>query len=164
MPIVDWFSIVGAEMSLIVRASLCSLICVLMSAGTTLAQNQFGRPTNIAVQLPVVSFFNVRTTVSVPDGGMMSLGGVSRSASGSRSSGVPGLGGPLFRNRGIGYSTGGSRAVVTATIISNREIEEDLLAEGNRRARMRERIDPNGSQAVQAKADFISRNIGRSRK
>jgi hypothetical protein len=94
----------------------------------------------------------------------MSLGGVSRYASGRRSSGIPGLGGPLFQNRGTGYSAGSSRATVTATIISNREIGEDLLAEGNRRARIRERFDPNGTYAVQAKADFISRNIGRSRK
>ena len=41
------------------------------------------RPTNIRVQLPTVSFFNLRTVVSVPDAGVMSLGGVSRSASGS---------------------------------------------------------------------------------
>lgn len=36
------------------------------------------RPTNIRVQLPTVSFFNLRTVVSVPDAGVMSLGGVSR--------------------------------------------------------------------------------------
>ena len=151
-------------MSVFVKASAVSLFCVLLSAGTSFAQNGFGRPTNISVQLPVVSIFNVRTAVSVPDGGTMSLGGVSRYSSGRRTSGVPGLGGPLFQNRGTGFSAGGSRATVTATIISNREIGEDLLAAGNRRARVRERYNPNGSYAVQAKADFISRNIGRSRK
>lgn len=151
-------------MNLIMKMSVFSLLGGLVFAGTATAQNGLGRPTNISVQLPVVSVFNVRTTVMVPDGGTMSLGGVSRHRSGSRSRGVPGLGGPLFRNRGIGYSTAGSHANVTATIISNREISEDLLAEGNRRAVMRERFDPNGSYAVQAKADFISRNIGRSRR
>ena len=151
-------------MSRLVLVVAFSLLCLLMSAETTYAQNGFGRPTNISVQLPVVSVFNVRTTVMVPDGGTMSLGGVSRSASGRRTSGVPGFGGPLFQNRGIGYSAGASRATVKATIISNREISEDLLAEGNRRALVRERFDPNGPVAVQAKADFISRNIGRSRK
>jgi hypothetical protein len=151
-------------MSLFLKASALSFFCVLLSTGTSFAQNGFGRPTNISVQLPVVSIFNVRTAVSVPDGGTMSLGGVSRYSSGRRSSGVPGLGGRLFQNRGIGYSAGASRATVSATIISNREIGEDLLAEGNRRALVRERFDPNGPRAVQAKADFISRNIGRSRK
>ncbi len=128
------------------------------------AQSGFGRPANIQVQLPVVSFFNVQTVVSVPDGGTMSLGGISRHSSGRFSRGVPGLGGPLFQNTGTGYSTGGSRATVTAAIISNQEIGDSLLAEGNRRATIRERFDPNGAPAVQAKADFITRNIGRSRR
>lgn len=152
------------DMNLIVKTAVVPLLCVLVSATTATAQSGFGRPANISVQLPVVSVFNVRTTVMVPDGGTMSLGGVSRHSSGSRSIGVPGLGGPLFRNRGRGYSSGGSQANVKATILSNREIGEDLLAEGNRRAMNRERFDPNGTYAVQAKADFISKNVGRSRR
>ena len=153
-------------MSLIMRALAFSLLCllVLATSGIAKAQNRFGGSTSIPVQLPVVSVFNVRTAVSVPDGGTMSLGGVSRYSSGRSSRGIPGLGGPLFQNRGTGYSAGSSRATVKATIISNREIGEDLLAEGNRRALVRERFDPNGNYAVQAKADFISRNIGRSRR
>ena len=38
------------------------------------------------------------------------------------------------------------------------------MAEAEYRAQMRGFSDPNGSPAVQAKADFISQNIGRSRK
>ena len=125
------------------------------------AQNGFGRPTSINVQLPVVSVFNVRTVVSVPDGGTMSLGGISNHSSGRSSRGVPGLRGPLFQNRGIGYSAGSSRATIKATIISNREIDEALMAAGNRRFATRRTHDPNGAPAIQAKADFISRNIGR---
>lgn len=151
-------------MSRLLKTVLFSLVPLVCFADHAFAQNGFGRPANLTVQLPVVSVFNVRTTVSVPDGGTMSLGGVSRFSSGRTSRGIPGLGGPLFRSGGSGYSAGGSRATATATIISNREIEEELRVEGDRRARIRERFDVNGSPVVQAKADFISRNIGRSRR
>ncbi len=151
-------------MNLFFRALALLLLFLWFSSGFALAQNGLGRPVGIPVQLPVVSVFNIETAVSVPDGGTMSLGGVSRYSSGRSSRGIPGVGGPLFQNRGMGYSSGGSHAVVTATIFSNNEIGEALLTEGDRRARIRECYDPNGTLAVQAKADFISRNIGRSRK
>ena len=124
----------------------------------------FGRPTNTRVQLPVVRVFNVRTAVSVPDGGTISLGGVSRHAEGTSSRGIPGLRGPLFQNRSRGSQTGRSFSTAHARIIINREIEQAVLAEANYRDRLRAASDPNGSRAVQAKADFISQNIGRSRK
>ena len=138
-------------------------MATLLLTASAVAQN-FGNPTSIRVQLPVVSFFNVRTAVMVPDGGTMSLGGVSNYSSGQTSRGVPGLGGPLFQNRAGGFSAGSSRASVKVRIISNREISEDLMAEGERRAAIREISDPNGTQAVQAKADFITNNIGRSKR
>jgi hypothetical protein len=123
-----------------------------------------GRPTNFQVQLPVVSFFNVRTVVSVPDGGTMSLGGVSRSESSRSTRGIPGFSGRLFQNRSTSQSLGRSNATVTATVISNQEISDSLMAEGYRRSLTRQRFDPNGAPAVQAQADFISRNIGRKRR
>jgi hypothetical protein len=64
------------------------------------------------IQLPTLRVFNVRTSVSVPDGGIINLGGVNRSASGSISRGVPGLPGPLFNNRGIGHSVGASNDLI----------------------------------------------------
>ena len=140
-----------------------SAIAVLSTAASAAAQN-FGPPLGTTIQLPVVRVFNVRTAVSVPDGGTMSLGGVSSFSSGRNSRGVPGLRGPLFRSRTTGYSARGRNAFVTARIISNREISEDLMAEAQRRAAIDECVDPNGTPAIQAKADFISRNIGRSRK
>jgi type II secretory pathway component GspD/PulD (secretin) len=140
------------------------MVSALCFSATAYAQNGFGRPTNIRVQLPVVSVFNVRTVVSVPDGGTMSLGGVSRHSSGRTSRGVPGFGGPLFQGRGIGYSSGRNQATVKATIISNREINDALMADGNRRFAARQQTGINGAPAVQAKADFITRNIGRSRR
>ena len=41
------------------------------------------------VMLPTFQFFQVRTTVSVPDGGTMLLGGVKSSSSGASSRGRP---------------------------------------------------------------------------
>jgi hypothetical protein len=136
----------------------------LVLAGSGFAQTLGGRNSYRPVQLPVVSFFNVRTAVSVPDGGTMVLGGVSRYSESSTSRGIPGLRGPVFQNRATGYSAQSSRASVKTTIISTREIDEVLAIEGARRALIYQRSDPNGSFEVQRKADFISRNIGRVRK
>ena len=126
------------------------------------AQN-FGRPVNLTVQRPVVRNFSVRTVVSVPDGGTISLSGGSNFSSGQTSRGIPGFRGPLFRSRSSGYSAAASGASLKASIISTREIDEDLSAEGRRRGSLRVTTDLNGSRAVQSKADFITRNIGRKR-
>lgn len=121
------------------------------------------------VQLPTVRFFNVRTVVSVPDGGTFSLGGINRSSSGSIGRGVPGLGnvpygGRLFRNRAIGGNSSVGRSAVLPRIIVMSELEQDVLAEADRRRKVAAIHDPNGSAEVQKKADFMSQNIGRKRK
>ena len=120
------------------------------------------------VQLPTINVFNVNTTVSVPDGGTMLLGGVRGGSSGSISRGVPGLGSlPYgsrgFRNRAIGNSNFSRQASVNVTIISMREQEAAVMAEAERRMAARSReYNPNGSAETQDRAAFISRNIGRS--
>ena len=201
----------------------------------------------VTIQLPTVSFFNINTVVSVPDGGTMSLGGNSGGNWGSTSRGVPGMAGipgagRLFNNSAFGGSQFASNASIHVKIISLAEMEADLLSQlpGDRalsdyakpqpislslkqshlvasrsggesfddkdhkrsevqtqsRGSMRlypsdsadkpavdreksakaaqyshERlppgeqvVDPNGSDAVQKKADFISRNVGRKKK
>ena len=127
------------------------------------AQSSVNAPVNTTVQLPVLSFFNVQTVVSVPDAGIRSLGGVSRHASGRTSRGVPGWG-RGFSNRSRGFATVSSNAAVRVRIISLNEMSEDVLSNANRRASIYESKDPNGSNAVQARADFISRNVGRSKR
>lgn len=131
-------------------------IILMLVAESANAQQQ-----GLTVQLPVVNRFNVNTVVMVPDGGMMSLGGVSRHAEGRISQGIPGLSGPLsrpFSNRASGYSTSGSHAAVKVQIISLREMDEDLTAalRANRPANYEE------VQARKRKADFLTRNIGRN--
>ena len=90
----------------------------LVSDAPALAQQR-----GLRVQLPTVRQFSVNTVVSVPDGGTMILSGGSASASGVRSRGF----GP-FNNRSRGYRTSRGQASVTAHVLSNREINEDILA------------------------------------
>lgn len=64
------------------------------------------------VQLPSYSTFGVNTSVSVPDRGSVSLGGIGRSSIGSTAFG-PSAG---LRNRGFGRNLSGSVTSVRATI------------------------------------------------
>ena len=79
------------------------------------------------VQLPTFHVFTVQTTVSVPDRGGMTLGGISRGADGRV------VLGPLG-NRSGGSSRGASGVSATATIIDNHEIDEAILASGGKKA------------------------------
>ena len=122
----------------------------------------------LTLQVPSVGFFNVDTVVSVPDGGSITLGGVSRSAAGQTSRGVPGLSnipglGRGFGNRAIGRQSSAAGVQVKARIIILKEMEKEVLAEAERRRALRANSDPNGTVETQKKADFISRNIGRKR-
>ncbi len=148
---------------------IVSTIACLVSLSCGVGRAQFGTPAGITVQQPVVSAFNVNTAVAVPDGGTISLGGISNSAHGSARRGVPLTGGPyvnrLFNNRAIGWEQGASQAQVTVKVLVMEELEAQVLAEGARRMAIRnaESRDPNGSAATQKKADFMSRNIGTRR-
>lgn len=99
--------------------TVTSAVILMIFDSTVTAQQQ-----NLTVQQPVVSQFNVRNSVSVPDGG---LGGISRSSTGVLSRGVPGFARP-FGNRGIGRSTSRSHASVSAWVLSNKEINEAILS------------------------------------
>lgn len=107
----------------------------------------FGQVPATTVQLPTVSQFTVQTTVSVPDGGMMNLGGISRGAEGSVSRGF----GPL-RNRAFGSSRMASGVSISTRIIDHAEIDRAILAAaaGKRKA----------TDATVAKAESLSRSIG----
>ncbi len=79
-----------------------------------------------AVQLPTFSFFSVDTTVSVPDRGSASLGGISSSQAGSNQFGAPLV---PFGNRSIGSSSRVAGASVTATIHDFEAMDTALLGE-----------------------------------
>ena len=86
---------------------------------------------NITVQQPVVESIIVQTTVSVPDGGTVLLGGIKRLREGRNEAGVPILGqipyiSRLFKNTGVGRETESLMLMVTPRIIIQEE-EEELL-------------------------------------
>jgi general secretion pathway protein D len=80
------------------------------------------------VQLPTFSYVQVTTTVSVPDGGTVLLGGIKRLSEGRNEFGVPMLDklpyiNRLFKNVGIGRETQSLMMMVTPRIIIQEEEE-----------------------------------------
>ena len=88
------------------------------------------------VQLPTFQFVSVSTTVSVPDGGTVLLGGIKRLNEGRSEFGVPLLSklpyiNRLFRNVGIGRETDSLMMMVTPRIIIQEEEEQKLGFSGS---------------------------------
>ncbi len=84
------------------------------------------------VQLPTFSFVTVTTTVSVPDGGTVLLGGIKRMQEQRIERGIPILSkipyiSRLFKNVGIGRTTTSLMLMVTPRIIIQEEEEEKLI-------------------------------------
>jgi hypothetical protein len=115
------------------------------ATGNVWAQQQPVVPTT--VQLPSFAFFSVNTTVSVPDSGGASLGGMNHARDASATRGF----GPL-RNRGLGGDRLASGVSVHATIIDHDELDRAVRGE----AAMRGPVDPDI-----AKAEDLSRHVGR---
>ncbi|MGC6442515.1 MAG: hypothetical protein ACON4H_07610 [Rubripirellula sp.] len=81
------------------------------------------------VQLPTFAFTSVSTTVSVPDGGTILLGGIKRQAEGRVERGIPVLSkipyvSRLFRNVSAGRDSSSLMLMVTPRIIIQEEEEE----------------------------------------
>jgi len=79
----------------------------------------------------VIEVVNVTTTVSVPDGGTVVLGGVKRLKESRNMAGVPILNkipylSRLFKNTGVGRETESLLLMVTPRIIIQEEEEEAL--------------------------------------
>jgi len=95
------------------------------------ADNKTTTNTGTTVQLPTFSFVTVTTTVSVPDGGTVLLGGIKRLSEGRGEYGVPMLDkipylNRLFKNASIGRETQSLMMMVTPRIIIQEEEEEKL--------------------------------------
>ena len=80
------------------------------------------------VQLPTFAFTTVSTTVSVPDGGTILLGGIKRLSEGRNETGVPILSkipyvNRLFRNQAMGRTASSLMLMVTPRIIIQEEEE-----------------------------------------
>jgi len=98
---------------------------------TASANNTTTTDDGVTVQLPTFSFVTVTTTVSVPDGGTVLLGGIKRLSEGRNEFGVPLLSkvpyiNRLFKNVGIGRETQSLMMMVTPRIIIQEEEESKL--------------------------------------
>jgi type II secretory pathway component GspD/PulD (secretin) len=98
---------------------------------TNVVNNQQQTIQGTTVQLPTFAFTTVNTTVSVPDGGTILLGGIKRLSEGRNERGVPMLSklpyiNRLFKNVGIGRETQSLMMMVTPRIIIQEEEEENL--------------------------------------
>jgi len=103
------------------------------NAKTTQTQNANGDQSvsteGTTIQLPQFTFTTVTTTVSVPDGGTVLMGGIKRLSEGRNERGVPILSklpyvNRLFKNVGIGRTTQSLMMMVTPRIIIQEEEEE----------------------------------------
>ncbi|MBL8817542.1 MAG: hypothetical protein JNL58_16070 [Planctomyces sp.] len=95
-------------------------------------QQQGGGNQAGTLQLPTVAQVTVSTTVSVPDGGTVLLGGVKRLREGRNMAGVPILNkipyiSRLFKNSGVGRETESIMLMVTPRIIIQEEEEELII-------------------------------------
>jgi hypothetical protein len=113
-------------------------------AGSVLAQAP------AVVQLPSISTFGVNTSVSVPDRGSTSLGGVGRSSNGSTAFG-PSAG---RGNRSAGSSLSANRNSVHAQIHDAEEMDRQMLA----------RAKGGSSGKSGAEADAAQRRLATARR
>ena len=111
----------------------------------------------VTVQLPVFRTTGVSTVVSVPDGGTINLSGGGGSSFGQSSQ--SGFG--RFPSSNRFGSRNPSRTSLSAKIIRLKEIEQQIIADHKARRVQPGAVHVNGSHAVQAQADFITRNVGR---
>jgi general secretion pathway protein D len=107
------------------------------STDTSNSSENDNSSTGTTVQLPQFTFTTVSTTVSVPDGGTVLLGGIKRLSEGRTEVGVPVLSklpyiNRLFRNTGIGRTTQSLMMMVTPRIIIQEE--EAAAIEGTNNA------------------------------
>ncbi len=103
-----------------------------VTAGESSEREQEVLSNGTTIQQPEFLFTTVTTTVSVPDGGTVLLGGIKRLREGRNEFGVPILSkipyiNRLFKNVGIGRTTDSLMLMVTPRIIIQEEEEEKLL-------------------------------------
>ena len=99
-----------------------------------------------AVQLPTFGTFGTSTSVSVPDQGSTSLGGVDSAADGQNQAGLPGL-----RNSAIGSSRSAANTQVHAAVHDFQKADAALLGAGAGMANA-PREDPTAQSLAEARS------------
>jgi general secretion pathway protein D len=125
---VDTFTFTGR-----VTSDSGSIVADPTDENSNVTNNQTRAIEGTTVQLPTFNFTTVSTTVSVPDGGTVLLGGIKRLSEGRNERGVPMLNklpyiSRLFKNVGIGRDTQSLMMMVTPRIIIQEE--EEFLQTG----------------------------------
>ena len=115
-----------------IRSTYLPMVLGLLATG--LCADQVLGQQGTTIQLPSFRFQTVTTTVTVPDGGTVLLGGVKRAAMGRNERGVPILGkipflGRGFRNVGIGREMSSGMMTTTVQIHMFEELERQLLGD-----------------------------------
>jgi len=137
LTLVPFFSTIGAVDTFTFHGRVSSDSGTTVADPTNEAQNVTNNQQRIVegttVQLPTFNFTTVSTTVSVPDGGTVLLGGIKRLSEGRTERGVPMLSkipyiNRLFRNVGIGRDAQSLMMMVTPRIIIQEE--EEFLQTG----------------------------------
>jgi general secretion pathway protein D len=105
-----------------------------LNTGASSEREEEVRSSGTTIQLPEFLFTTVTTTVSVPDGGTVLLGGIKRLREGRNEFGVPILSkipyiNRLFKNVGLGRTTDSLMLMVTPRIIIQEEEEDKLLGD-----------------------------------
>ena len=140
LTLVPFFSTIGDVQEFTFEGSETTSVASGSSSTTDADQNPTSESEDLArtvtrsgttVQLPTQQIISVSTTVSVPDGGTVLLGGIKRLQEGRNEFGVPLLSkipyvDRLFRNVGIGRDTDSLMMMVTPHIIIQEEEEERL--------------------------------------
>ncbi len=136
LTVVPFFSQIGDVQEFTFTGSKTTTSTSANSAGTDNTSSQSAGSTvtqeGTTVQLPTFNFTTVTTTVSVPDGGTVLLGGIKRLNEQRKEHGVPVLSkipyiNRLFKNVGIGRTTQSLMMMVTPRIIIQEEEEQKLL-------------------------------------
>ena len=126
---VNEFTFTGSSTSTNTRSEANEEGADTTSINTAVGNTNFTEGTTI--QLPTFAFTTVTTTVSVPDGGTVLLGGVKRLRENRNELGTPFLSklpyiSRLFRNVGVGREAESLMLMVTPRIIIQEEEEEKL--------------------------------------
>ena len=100
----------------------------------TSTRRQSRNSSGVTIQLPIFAMLQVQTTVSVPDGGTILLGGIKRLAEARQETGTPMLNkipyiNRLFMNTTIGRDTTSVMMMVTPRIVIQEEEEEFLTGQ-----------------------------------
>ena len=131
MNLAPWFSTIGDTVASYKFEGADELEVITGGTGSEGGGSASESSSGTTVQQPLITEFGVETSVSVPDGGTILLGGVKRLSEGRKEYGVPMVNKipylkRLFANTTVGRETQSMMMMVTPTIIIQEEFEQSM--------------------------------------